>query len=551
MEYVITIDAGTTNFKVMLYDTKGKVCFSSIRHYWPEFQKNQKVRQSVESWKNALFGTMREISGYLDEKGILPEAVVVASQRASVIPFDSSGTPLCRAFMWQDKTTVAQCDKLSAEIPVRDAYLKTGLRIDPYFSAPKIIWFRENEPDIYRKSAKFAGVQDYIIYLLTGNFVTDHTQASRTLLFDITERKWSEEMLAAAGVSASLLPDLVPPGSRAGSICKSFSEAAGLREGTPVLIAGGDQQAAAIGLGVFKKGTAEANTGTGSFILSHSDFPVFDKEMRILCSISSAPDSWVAEAGILTSGIIYKWFARVIAGGSHPGAGEAAGKTDKGERTKGFPAATEENIEEAEIDEINRLAGSSEPGAGGIIILPHFKGCAAPYWDPYARGVIFNLTLSNTKADIARAVLEAIALELSDNLKIIEENTSAIEKVSVAGGLTRLDLFNMIQADAFSRAVVRYPDPEATSTGSLILACSSLGIYESIEEGFEKIAAGNSREFMPDAEKGEIYRNYSVLRKKLYTAISGSSLYTDFYSFQKEQEKKEKKRMTRLSTGCG
>jgi sugar (pentulose or hexulose) kinase len=154
--------------------------------------------------------------------------------------------------------------------------------------------------------------------------------------------------------------------------------------------------------------------------------------------------------------------------------------------------------------------------------------------------VIFNLTLSNTKADIARAVLEAIALELSDNLKIIEENTSAIEKVSVAGGLTRLDLFNMIQADAFSRAVVRYPDPEATSKGSLILACSSLGIYESIEEGFEKIAAGNSREFMPDAEKGEIYRNYSALRKKLYTAISGSSLYTDFYSFQKEQEKKKK-----------
>ncbi|MDX9802403.1 MAG: FGGY-family carbohydrate kinase [Spirochaetia bacterium] len=517
MESFITIDIGTTNFKSMLYKADGTLLFTSVRNYQPVFLGNQQVRQDPDTWKSALYETLTDTASWLKENNIIPAAAVVASQRASVIPVDGSGVPLYDAFMWQDKTTLAQCENLRADIDLYSAYRKTGLRIDPYFSAPKILWLRDNEPQVYKKTAKFLGVQDYAVFLLTGNFITDHTQASRTLLFDIEKRIWSDDMLNAAGIHQTTLPDLIPPGEKAGILLKEVSQITGLPEALPVVIAGGDQQAAAVGLGVFKNGRAEANTGTGSFIITHSDAPVFDREMRILCSISAAPDGWVAEAGILTSGIIYKWLSGMIGGVKQ------AGDTEK-----------------TDIEEINHLAGLSSPGAGGVIILPHFKGCAAPYWDPYAKGVIFNLSLATTKGDIARAALESIALELSDNVSIIEENTGKIDEITVAGGLTQLDLFNRIQSDAFDRPVLRYGNPEATSIGSLIIGGRAVGIFSSIEEGFGKIVQGNPEVYSPDKANAEIYKNYSIFRKKLYASLSESSLFKDVYEYQKEAENAKK-----------
>ncbi len=511
MESFITIDIGTTNFKSMLYKADGTLLFTSVRSYQPVFRSNQQVRQHPDTWKNALYETLAETALYLKENKILPLSVVVSSQRASVIPVDRQGEPLYDAFMWQDKTTLPQCEYLRAGIDLYSAYRKTGLRIDPYFSAPKILWLRDNENQIYKKASKFLGVQDLVVFLLTGNFITDHTQASRTLLFDLEKRLWSDDMLHAAGISPGVLPDLVPPGGKAGILSKTLSENTGLPEGLPVVIAGGDQQTAAIGLGVFKNGRAEANTGTGSFVISHSDVPVFDREMRILCSISAVPDSWVAEAGILTSGIVYKWLSGII------GAVNTVNDTEK-----------------LDIGEINNLAELSSPGAGGVIILPHFKGCAAPYWDPYAKGVIFNLTLANTKGDIARAALESIALELADNVSIIEENTGTLDGIAVAGGLTQLDLFNRIQSDAFDRKVLRYHNPEATSIGSLIIGGTSAGIFSSIEEGFDRIALGDPEIYSPDRTNAEIYKNYSRFRKKLYLSLSDSSLFKDVYEYQEK-----------------
>ena len=165
--------------------------------------------------------------------------------------------------MWQDKRSRAQCGQLLQKLSLKDIYLRTGLRIDPYFSAPKMMWLRDERPEIYASAQKLLGVQDYVVYLLTGAFLTDWSQACRTMLMNISSFQWDEEMLKISGLSPAKLPELVPPGSTAGWLSGGMAEATGITAGTPVIVAGGDQQCAALALNILGPGYAEANTGTG------------------------------------------------------------------------------------------------------------------------------------------------------------------------------------------------------------------------------------------------------------------------------------------------
>lgn len=227
------------------------------------------------------------------------------------------------------------------------------------------------------------GVQDYVIYLLTKEFVTDWSQACRTMLMNISDFAWDEDMLRHTGISVDLLPKLVAPGSIAGSLTKEIAALIGIPAGMPVILAGGDQQCTCVALNVLKSGDAEANTGTGSFAIAHSEKPQFDNECRTLCSASAIPGKWIVEAGIFNSGAIHRWF-----------------------REQFYPDG--ENV----YDLMNEEAAQSPVGSNGLMMLSHFEGSAAPYWNPLAKGIFFNVSLASKRSDFTRAILEGITLEI-------------------------------------------------------------------------------------------------------------------------------------------
>jgi len=234
-------------------------------------------------------------------------AVIVTSQRATVIPVDRNGSPLRPAILWQDNRSMPQCRRIRDAVGDAEIYKRTGLKINPYFSLPKILWIKENEPDTFEAAHKFLLVHDFILHRFTERFVTDQSHASRTMAYNL-RRHWDEDILGAVGVDPAKFCRAVPSGERVGAVSAGASRLTSIHEGTPVLAGAGDQQAAAVGMGIVAAGTFMANTGTGSFVLSPLDEPVLDPRERVLCTISAVPDKWLQEAGMYTTGSVYRWF---------------------------------------------------------------------------------------------------------------------------------------------------------------------------------------------------------------------------------------------------
>jgi xylulokinase/glycerol kinase len=499
MEHILVVDVGTSSLKAMLYDRAGKLLNRASEEYHSEFTGNNYVEQSSFTWKSALLATLKQTGEFLNAKGIGVEAIAVTSQRASVIPVDGAGEPLHNAIMWQDKRSRPQCAQLLRQMGLRDIYRRTGLRVDPYFSAPKMMWLRAERPDIHAAAEKLIGVQDYVVYLLTGLYVTDWTQACRTLLMNINNFSWDKDMLEISGVSASKLPELCSPGSAAGSLDSAMARAAGLAPGIPVIVCGGDQQCAALALNILRPGYAEANTGTGSFVIAYSEAPQFDDECRTLCSAAAVAGKWIAEAGIFNTGSVHRWFKEQF-----------------------YPEG------EAAYALMNQEAAESPVGANGVMMLSHFEGSAAPYWNPLAKGVFFNLSLGTRRSDLVRAILEGIALEIGHNLSLIENLVKNISMVSVAGGLVAFDLFNQIQADAFNKTVIRYDNSEASSLGALMSASVTLGIHRDHAEAFRAVCSSDPIVFQPDEINVAKYRALLQRKNALYQALNQHKVYESF-----------------------
>lgn len=497
MKTILTLDIGTSGLHGVLYSLTGKVLHDVSQPYRPIFHQDGKVRQPAKDWEDAISTVLSFCGSHIEKEKYQLLGISVTSQRASVLPLDAKGSVLNDAFMWQDKSTHAQCEKILENISVEKAYKITGLRVDPYFSAPKILWFKDNEPEIFAKTKKFLGVQDYVVFLLTGNYVTDFSQACRTLLMDIKSLQWSQTMLTATGIDSDILPELVSPGSIVGYITHSMANKTSIPKDVPVIIAGGDQQVAALGMGILTMGKVEANTGTGSFMISPVSKPLFHPQEKVLCSCAAIPGQWVVEAGVLTTGILYNWFV------------------DE------FSIAGEQKF-----THIDQLVEKSPPGANGVIALPHFKGCAAPYWNYRAKGIFFNLTLANSKGDMARALLESIVLEMGSNLALIRELINhEIDEVVVAGGMTKFKEYNQIQADVFATPLRIPSTREASSQGALISALVTLGIYPTYEEAYNAATNDQGILIAPRKQISELYRHTTAFRTALYNALESSGMY--------------------------
>ncbi len=504
-KYIACLDVGTTGCRTIIYSSRGKICSEAYEEYASIFLSPTWIDHDPATWLKAMRNTMKQAIKLFPGEASDIAAISVISQRSTLIPVDKDGNPLDNAILWQDKRAIGQADFIRKELGPEYVYQKTGLRIDAYFSLPKLLWMKENKPHVFKDAFKLLTVSDFIIHHLTGEFITDWTQASRTMLFNISELKWDAELCAKFGIPIEKLAKAVPSGTIAGTLKKSFQSEFNLRADIPVISVGGDQQSAAVGLGVVVPGLICANTGTGSFILAHSERPAFDKQQRVVCTASAVAGKWLMEAGIYTSGSVYRWFR------------------DNFSMVE-TSAAKELNIDAYDI--LNSEVKNTRPGAEGILMIPHFAGSAAPYWDPTAVGLIFGCTLGHKRSQVIRGLLEGICFEICKNIRIIESLTNEITEIRVSGGATRSTTFNQIQADVYGKTVLRSVSEQSSALGAMLVAATSIGLYPDIATAVrEGVSFDNHNKKMPDAETHELYDKMLDLHNELYLALASHKIY--------------------------
>jgi glycerol kinase len=452
---VIAIDAGTTGVRAFAVDERGQPVTSAYREFTQHFPRPGWVEHDPEEIWTAVRATLAELSPRLDQP---VAAIGITDQRETVVVWDRrDGTPRHRALVWQDRRTAARCDELveAGHLPmVRE---RTGLVLDPYFSATKLEWLLGTGAVAADEHLAFGTIDSWLVWKLTGGevHVTDTTNASRTLLLDVRTLEWSPELLELFGVPASCLPEVRPSSGRLGVTADTTALGAGIA----VSGIAGDQQAALFGQACFRPGMTKNTYGTGSFVLMNVGTECPEPVEGLLTTVAwTLPDGaggtrtdYALEGAIFVTGAAVQWL--------RDGLGII------GEATEAGPLA------EAVDD------------SGGVVLVPAFTGLGSPWWDPYARGTIVGITRGTTRAHLARAVVEAMAFQTRD---VVEAMAAAsgrrVEALRADGGASAMDLLLRLQADQLGVPVSRPANQETTALGAAYLAGLAEGVWGSLDE---------------------------------------------------------------------
>jgi glycerol kinase len=454
MGVVVAVDAGTTGVRSMAVREDGRVVASRYRELTQHFPRSGWVEHDAEEIWDAVAATVAELVAGLDEP---VAAVGVTNQRETTVVWDRRrDRPLHRAIVWQDRRTAAYCEEMSGHTEL--VRLRTGLVVDPYFSATKLNWLFASGGVETGPDAAFGTVDSWILWRLTGGQVhaTDVTNASRTLLFDITRLRWDDELCALFGVPGSVLPEVVPSSHRVG--VTSAGAVAGLPAGIPVSGIAGDQQAALFGQTCFAPGMTKCTYGTGSFVLMNVGAPAPEPPEGLLATVAwslgdvtPASTVYALEGSVFVTGAAIQW----LRDGLHL---------------------------IAEAAETGPLA-ESVPDSGGVVLVPAFAGLGSPWWDPHAKGAFFGLTRGTTRAHLARATVDSMAWQVADVVDAMSTSSGhAPAELRVDGGASVMDLLLRLQADALGVAVRRAAVAETTALGAAFLAGLAEGVWGSTDE---------------------------------------------------------------------
>ncbi|MHA1681109.1 MAG: xylulokinase [Promethearchaeota archaeon] len=499
---ILSLDLGTTGTRAVLFDESNMVGYDYKE--WPSFYPSPaEVEQDASTWwqvtKETIIGVMKKTHANPDD--IL--AISVTNQRETIVPVDEAGKPLANAIVWQDRRTAGkECNVIADKMGKDKIYNITGLTIDPYFSASKIMWFKEHKPKVYEAASKFLLVHDFIVKKLTGRFITDHSNASRTMLFDIKNRRWSDEVINALDLDASMLPRAEPSGEVVGNVLPDTGT--GLSTKTIVVTGAGDQQCAALGVGVTEEGRVKCTVGTGTFLLAFSPTIKLDPDVRVLCSCGAVKNTYVVEASMFSTGSLLRW-ARDTIGGLE--CQEAGGKGIS-------PYAL-----------MDELASKSRVGAKGLLFLPFIVGAGAPYWNPDARGTLFGLAAGHGRGDIYRSIMESTSFDVKKNLDVFAEMGLGIKELRITGGGSRSGIWNSILCNSCNIPCIKPEYEESTAVGAALLAATGAGLYPDISKAANDFINIKSR-YEPVPDEHEKYMKVMAVYSDLYETLDGNGLFT-------------------------
>lgn len=457
--YLIGIDVGTSSAKAVLIDESGVVLDTVAPEY--EFQTPHPLWAEADpaDWWDATVQAVRSLLEKVNASEVA--GVGLTGQMHGMVALNGSGEVLRPCIMWNDQRTALQCEAITNRVGSEKVIRLTGNPVLPGFTAPKIAWTRENEPETFAAIDKILLPKDFVRYKLTGEFFTDVSDASGTSLLDVENRRWSDEMLAALEIPSSWMPEVTESPVASSRISAEAATATGLLEGTPVIAGGGDQAAQAVGCGIVGTGAISATLGTSGVVFAHSDEYRVEPEGKLHAFCHAVPGKWHLMGVMLSAAGSFQWYKNKLCGEEM--AAEAAGGPDA-------------------YDALTAIAGEAPPGSEGLLFLPYLSGERTPYPDPNARGSLVGLSLRHGKAHVTRAVLEGVSYGLNDSLTLMRNLGIEPDRIILSGGGARSELWKQMLSDVFDARCEMVNAVEGAAYGAALLASVGAGIYPDVEQ---------------------------------------------------------------------
>ncbi|MDF1839864.1 MAG: xylulokinase [Rubripirellula sp.] len=498
MSFYLGIDVGTSGTKTLLIDEAGKVLAEANAGYPLHQPKPGWTEQDPEDWWKATVKTVRGVMRASKLKPDAIKAIGLSGQMHGSVFLDKHDQVIRNALLWNDQRTAAECDEITSAVGGRKRLIK--LVANPAltgFQAPKILWLRNQEPRHFDRLAKVLLPKDDVRRRLTGDYVTEVSDASGTLLLDVVRRKWSKQLVSKLGLDTDLLPSVVESDEVTGTLTSEAAKALGLTTSCKVVGGAGDCAAGAVGNGVVKKGVLSTSIGTSGVMFVHSDEPQYDAAGRLHTFCHAVNGKWHMMGVNLTSGGSLQWWIDSVIQG-----------------LAGVPAKKRYEVATAEAEAI-------AAGSNGLVFLPYLNGERTPHADPQARGSFVGLNLSHTRGHLTRSVMEGITFALRDSLDIIQSLDVPVRQIRASGGGSTNPMWRQMQADVFGKKVTTLEVEQGPAYGVALLAAVGDGAYRSIESAC-KATIQVAEETAPQRAAVKTYDRLFPIYRGLYGQLKDS-----------------------------
>jgi xylulokinase len=487
MTYFVGIDVSTTATKSLLMGADGQLLGVATSEYTYETLKPLWTEQHPDLWWQATVDSLRQVLAQTRVSPAAIKGVGLTGQMHGLVLLDVAGKVLRPAILWNDQRTGAQCDEIRERLGKAGLIQITGNDALTGFTAPKILWVRQNEPDVYARAAHILLPKDYIRYRLSGGYAVDRAGGSGTILFDLAARDWSPEMLEALKIPVEWLPQTFEGPEMTGTLSSEAAQATGLKAGTPIFGGGGDQAAGAVGTGAVVEGTVSLSLGTSGVVFAATDRPLVEPEGRLHAFCHAVPGKWHLMGVMLSAGGSLRWYRDTLAPGMN-------------------------------FEALLTPAAEVTPGAEGLLFLPYLTGERTPHPDPLARGAFVGLTVRHTQPHMTRAVLEGVAFGLRDSFELMRAaGLATVRQVRITGGGARSRLWRQILADVLNAELVTVNTGEGAAYGAALLAATGAGIFPDVETACAAtIRITGSTTLSPASE---VYQQVYPLYCGLYPAL--------------------------------
>jgi xylulokinase len=489
--YILAHDLGTTGNKATLFDTAGRAVASAFESYETAYPRANWAEQDAADWRRAIFEGTRRL---LAQAAVPPGAVAVVSfsgHMQGALLVDRDGTPLRPHILWADQRATSQAAQIRDTCGEEAIYRLTGHRASAAYTAARVLWVKDNQPDVYRRAYKVLQSKDYAAFVLTGVFATDHSDASGTQVFDLVGRCWATDVLSALGLSPDLFPDAHPSSTVVGRVTPEAAAATGLLSGTPVVIGGGDGACATVGAGSVQEGDTYTYIGSSAWIALTTRQPILDPQRRTFTYAHLVPDRYFPVGTMQAGGGAYDWLERILRGDD--------------DRPPIYQA-------------MDAQAATVPIGARGLLFLPYLLGERSPYWNPLARAAFVGLAMPHGRAELARAVLEGVALNMRLILDALRGQGVQIEAMRLIGGGAKSATWRQILADTYELPIL-LPKlaAEATALGAAIAGGVGVGLFSDFSVAHRLIPTEAAEQ--PDPANIRRYSALYPLFQQAYTAL--------------------------------
>jgi xylulokinase len=490
MSHLLGIDVGTSGTKTLICNQKGEVLATAVAEYPLYSPKPGWSEQNPRDWWKSAISATRAV---LRKSRIKPTEIAsigLSGQMHGSVFLADGPKPLRRALLWNDQRTGEECAQIESKAGGRAALIE--LVANPAltgFTAPKILWVRRHEPQIYEKTKHILLPKDYLRYCLTGEYATEVSDASGTLLLDVVNRRWSTQLLDLLQIDTALLPSLHESPEVTGTLTPAAAKELGLPPGTPVVGGGGDQAAGAVGNGIVRAGILSAALGTSGVMFAHSETPVRDPLGRVHTMCHAVPNKWCVFGCMLSAGGSFQWFRNQL------------GQLEVAQAKK------------LKVDPYELLvaqAKMSPPGSEGTFFLPYLTGERCPYPDPLARGGWIGVTQRTTRPMLIRSLLEGVTFGMRDALEIMRNMQIPSAEIRASGGGARSPFWRQLQADIYRHPIIFTNAAEGPAYGAALLAGVGVGVWSTVEQACQ-CCIKSTRKSTPNPKLADYYdRSYAV-----------------------------------------